>query len=152
MAEKVAIEDTFSVPVEERHRAYESTIVLSAKAGEDAREALLSTIRGVIADAGGELIEVSPAKEYTLAYPINKEQQGIMRTLVYRSTTDLPNTLTTELRHNTTLLRMLTIEQPKRPTAPARNFSPMPTEETSESASGGSGNMEEQIEGAIGNL
>ena len=130
MAEKVAIEDTFEVPVAERRVAYETTLVLSAKAGEEAREALLGKIRGFIADQGGEIIEASPAKEYTLAYPIQKEQQGIMRTLVYRGDPKLPNGLADALRHDQALLRILTIGQPKRtPVRESAPFSPMPREE-----------------------
>lgn len=114
MAEKVAIEDTFEVPQEERRQTYETTAVLSAKSSEEEREALLGKFRGIIADNGGEIIEASPAKEYTLAYPINKEQQGIMRTFVYKSDPSIPNTLSEALRHETALLRMLSIVKPKR--------------------------------------
>jgi len=158
MAEKVAIEDTFEAPVEERRRTYETTIVLSSKAGEEGREALLGKIRSYVADAGGEIIEVSPAKEFPLAYPINKERQGVMRTLVYKSKTDLPNDLARELRHETALLRMLTIEQPKRPVVkPRLAFSPMPkTTDEAEAQEAESAvsteDMEAQIEGAISNL
>lgn len=164
MAQKIAIEDTFEAPVEERLRTYETTIVLSSKAGEEAREALLGQIRNFIADRGGEIIEVSPAKEYALAYPIEKEQQGIMRTLVYKSSTDVPNALAEELRHETTVLRMLSIDQPKRsePRRSVAPFSPMPTltadaptgesAPPQETAAKDAAALEEQIEGAISNL
>lgn len=158
MATKTAIEETFMVPQEERRRDYEMTLVLSGKAGDEDRETVLSKIRTFVADHDGEIIELSPPKEYPLSYPIRKERQGVLRTLVFRSSPELPNLLADELKHEAALLRHLLIERPKQPVTPRRIFKPLSEGAAAETTSPSDKpavdetKQDEQIEGAIKGL
>jgi len=161
MATKIPIEDTLEVSIDERWGAYELTLVLSSKASDDERDSLISKIRGLISDNGGELLEVSPPKEFTLAYPIQKERQGVMRTLIFKSLTNIPNIITKALKHEPALLRLLAIERPKEQ-PPQRDDSPryssLKKEDDSErkkkdeTPALDESSLDKQIEGAISTL
>lgn len=108
-------------PQEERRRDYEMSLVLSSRATDEERDAVIEKVRFLLNDSGSEVIEVSLPKDLVLAYPINKERQGIFRMLVFRGRADVPRMLTEALRHEHTVLRQLIVDHIKK--APAASFS-----------------------------
>lgn len=129
---------------EERLRNYEMTAILSLSAEEAKREAVLDTIRRIITDERGELIEVTPAKTRTLAYPINKERQAVFATLVFRAPTTVPRRIADAFKHDTTLLRHMLTERPRVQATAKRGRETKPREKPVDET-----RMEEQIEQAL---
>ena len=141
-------EDVQDVPREERRRDYETTLVLSATANEEDRNTLVGKVQALIADEGGELIEVSPQKSFPLAYPILHERQGIMVSLVFRAASHVPERILSSLEHENFLLRHITVERPKAQ-KPRRTRASV-TERTSPvSARTETKTMDEQIQTAL---
>lgn len=98
--------------LEKRRHIYETTMILSPQINEEERNAVGEEMQRLIADGTGEVIEVAPQKQTSLAFPIRKESQGVLATLVFRGPVDLPQTIKERLRHDNRVLRAMTIEVP----------------------------------------
>jgi small subunit ribosomal protein S6 len=121
--------EPIEIPREERRRDYELAMILSTAQGEESQTAFLAKVRNAIAEEKGEVIEVTTPKTLTLAYPIRHERQGVFLTIIFRASSEVPERLLGELRHDPILLRYLIVERPK----VLRSFSmPMPQRDTGE--------------------
>ena len=149
MSDTTKQEDVLELPREERRRDYEYTLVLSANATQEAKDAVIERLRHAIADSQGELIEAGTPKTLPLSYPIRKERQGTFVTVAFRGPVHLPKTITEAIRHEQALLRQFVAERPK-VRARKERITPLFTERPPQEDAGERNKlMDEQIDTAL---
>ncbi|MBI3305182.1 30S ribosomal protein S6 [Candidatus Parcubacteria bacterium] len=112
-----------------RYRPYELVYLLSGNLEEDAAVQESAKIAKIIQDAGGIIEREETSKRRRLAYEIKHEKQAYFGVMTVTATADVSAKLKEELRHQTSLLRYLLVQQVRRPTkpSPARlKFRPAP--------------------------
>ena len=87
---------------------YEVMFVIDADQTEDAKKAVVETVKGIIAEAG----EVSEVNEWGLrkfAYPIEKKNEGYYVVMQFTAKPELPKELDRRLRISESILRHIIV-------------------------------------------
>jgi small subunit ribosomal protein S6 len=92
-------------------REYDTTFIVQPEISEEAREALLVRLKGVLERAGAVPLEVDDAGKRKLAYEIRKFQKGHYLSLFYLDTGKAVSELERVLRLDESILRFLTVRR-----------------------------------------
>lgn len=92
-------------------RLYETAFVLRPDLEEEARDALLERIKGIITDNQGEIVEVDVWGNKKLAYEINKYDTGFYVIMTFKGGTALVKELERNFRILDGVLRSLVIKK-----------------------------------------
>ncbi|MGE4551640.1 MAG: 30S ribosomal protein S6 [Desulfovibrionaceae bacterium] len=94
---------------------YETMLLFSPELEEDARNAIIENLTGVITREGGQVAELDHWGMRTLAYPVKKQTRGYYLRVVY----DAPGALVIELERNIRIadgiLKFITVKLAKSP-------------------------------------
>jgi small subunit ribosomal protein S6 len=92
-------------------REYDTTFIVQPEISEEAREALIARLKGVLERAGATPLEVDDMGKKKLAYDIKKFQKGHYLALMYLDTGKAVGELERALRLDESILRFLTVRK-----------------------------------------
>ncbi|MDR0852859.1 MAG: 30S ribosomal protein S6 [Clostridiales Family XIII bacterium] len=90
---------------------YEILFVIAAALEDDRKEAIIETVKGIISDGGGEVIDVDNQGIKKLAYPILKKNEGHYVLINFNAPTELPKELDRRLRISDDVVRHIIINK-----------------------------------------
>jgi small subunit ribosomal protein S6 len=96
------------------HRIYETTFIINAALEDPDIEAVIQKVIGYIENHGGQIKEIHKWGRRRLAYPINKKYNGYYTNIVFEATSNTVPILERFLVLEDTVLRHLTLVQPKK--------------------------------------
>ncbi|MCP4632575.1 MAG: 30S ribosomal protein S6 [candidate division Zixibacteria bacterium] len=99
-------------------KKYETTFVLDAGVDQSVLEKELSIVEGIIADGGGEVLDIERWGVRRFAYELKKRHQGNYIHVKFESPGDIPDKLAKTFRINEKILRYLTVLSPPADTTP----------------------------------
>jgi small subunit ribosomal protein S6 len=91
-------------------RHYETIVIIKPNAGEAVVTAKIDKVTGIINSFDGSIVKVDNWGLKKLAYPINKEQQGIYVYFEYASAPETIAELERQLRIDDTIFKYLTVK------------------------------------------
>ena len=89
---------------------YELMFVIDPDLEESAKEAMIETVKGIIA-ASGEVAETDIWGLKKLAYPIQKKTEGYYVVMQFTATPDLPKELDRRLRISDNVMRHIIVSK-----------------------------------------
>ena len=92
-------------------RAYELLYIVKPTLDEEAREAVLNSIKEIITSANGEVGEVDVWGSRKLAYPIQKFRDGGYTLVNLKASVDFPNELDRRLKISEDVIRHVIVVQ-----------------------------------------
>lgn len=92
-------------------RAYELLYIVKPTLDEEAREAVLNSIKETITSANGEVGEVDVWGSRKLAYPIQKFRDGVYTLINFKATVDFPKELDRRLKISEDVIRHVIVVQ-----------------------------------------
>lgn len=92
-------------------RAYELLYIVKPTLDEDAREAVLNSIKEIITSANGEVGEVDVWGSRKLAYPIQKFRDGVYTLVNFKASVDFPKELDRRLKISEDVIRHVIVVQ-----------------------------------------
>ncbi|SFE68779.1 30S ribosomal protein S6 [Peptostreptococcus sp. D1] len=92
-------------------RAYELLYIVKPTLDEEAREAVLNSIKEIIASANGEVGEVDVWGSRKLAYPIQKFRDGVYTLVNFKASVDFPKELDRRLKISEDIIRHVIVVQ-----------------------------------------
>jgi small subunit ribosomal protein S6 len=87
---------------------YEIMYIIAAALDDEAKDAVMETVEGIIAD-GGEVVKTDRIGLKKLAYPIRKKNEGYYVLVEFKAPADLPKELDRRLRISDDVVRHLII-------------------------------------------
>jgi small subunit ribosomal protein S6 len=87
---------------------YEIMYIVAAALDDEAKDAVVETVEGIIAD-GGEVVNTERIGLRKLAYPIRKKNEGYYVLMEFKAPADLPKELDRRLRISDNVVRHLII-------------------------------------------
>lgn len=92
-------------------RAYELLYIVKPTLDDEAREAILNSIKDIITSANGEVGEVDVWGSRKLAYPIQKFRDGYYILINFKATVDFPKELDRRLKISEDVMRHVIVAQ-----------------------------------------
>ena len=92
-------------------REFDTTFIVQPEISEDAREAMLARLKGVLERAGAVPLEVDDMGKRKLAYEIKRFQKGHYLSLFYADSGKAVAELERALRLDESILRFLTVRR-----------------------------------------
>ncbi|MBC2576854.1 30S ribosomal protein S6 [Peptostreptococcus canis] len=92
-------------------RAYELLYIVKPTLDDEAREAILNSIKEIITSANGEVGEVDVWGSRKLAYPIQKFRDGYYTLINFKATVDFPKELDRRLKISEDVMRHVIVAQ-----------------------------------------
>ena len=89
-------------------REYEVLFIIDPTLDEEAKDAQIEKVKGVIAE-GGEVLDVDVWGKRRLAYEINKKKDGFYVLITFNAGADLPKELDRRLRIADNIMRHITV-------------------------------------------
>ncbi len=89
-------------------REYEVLFIIDPTLDEEAKDAQIEKVKGVIAE-GGEVLDVDVWGNRRLAYEINKKKDGFYVLITFNAGADLPKELDRRLRIADNIMRHITV-------------------------------------------
>lgn len=107
---------------------YETMMVISTKLGEEEQEAVVSKFKKLI-EKNGTIEAVDEWGKRRLAYPINKEEEGVYTLIYFTAEPDFPTELERRYRITDGVLRSLIIARDEDAEVPVKAEKVAPKEE-----------------------
>ena len=89
---------------------YEIMFIIAAALENEKKDAVIETVKGIIAD-GGEVLETEVIGLKRLAYPIQKKNEGFYVLMQFNANADLPAELDRRLRISDDVVRHIIINK-----------------------------------------
>ncbi len=90
---------------------YELALVVNAKIEDDAREALVNSVKDLITRFGGKITNVDEWGKKRLAYEIQKMHEGFYYFIKFEGAATVPGELDSRIRIMENVLRFLCVRQ-----------------------------------------
>lgn len=90
---------------------YELALVVNAKIEDDARNATVETVKGLITKYGGTITNIEECGKKKLAYEIQKMKEGYYYFIQFNSDSTTPNEIEQRIRIMESVIRFLCIRQ-----------------------------------------
>lgn len=129
-------------------RRYETIIIIRPSVGEDGIKEIIGKYADIITNDGGHIVKEDHWGAKTLAYPIDKEQQGYYICLEYASVPESVSEIERLAKLDDRLLKYMTVklQDVYKPYEEAPTEESPAAEDTDEGAAGTSGEDEEEAE------
>ncbi len=92
-------------------KIYEATIVLKSNVGEDDLERIISQVEATIKNNGGTIVRTEDPNRRRFSHKINGIKEGYYISLVFNSSSELPNILKRNLAVSDDILRYMIIRK-----------------------------------------
>lgn len=92
-------------------KAYEVLYIVKPTLDDEAREAVLNSIKNIIAEAKGEVGEVDVWGSRKLAYPIEKFRDGVYTLVNFKADVEFPKELDRRLKISEDVIRHVIVAQ-----------------------------------------
>jgi len=89
---------------------YEIMFIIAAALENEKKDAVIETVKGIIAD-GGEVLETEVIGLKRLAYPIQKKSEGFYVLMQFNANAELPAELDRRLRISDDVIRHIIIKK-----------------------------------------
>lgn len=89
---------------------YELTLVVNASVDEEARKAVVDQVQELIARFDGKVVDLGKPEKKTLAYEIQKVNEGVYHFIKIEANADFPAKLEERLRIINNVLRFLIVK------------------------------------------
>lgn len=102
----------------ENKKIYELACIISPDVTDDRRNAWLDKITSLVKEQEGVVLDKPYIMDRVLAYPISKKTRGHLAIFRFEAGPSAPETINSEMRHETEILRFMLIEAPPIQKAP----------------------------------
>ncbi len=92
-------------------KAYELLYIVKPTLDDEAREAILNSIKEIITSAEGEVGEINIWGSRKLAYPIEKFKDGVYTLVNFKASVDFPKELDRRLKISEDVIRHIIVAQ-----------------------------------------
>ncbi|WP_101773884.1 30S ribosomal protein S6 [Peptostreptococcus faecalis] len=92
-------------------RSYELLYIVKPTLDEEAREAILNSIKEILTSSNGEVGEVNVWGSRKLAYPIQKFNDGVYTLVNFKAEVDVPKELDRRIKINEDIIRHIIVAQ-----------------------------------------
>ena len=92
-------------------KAYEVLYIVKPTLDDEAREAVLDSIKNIITEAKGEVGEVDVCGSRKLAYPIEKFRDGVYTLVNFKADVEFPKELDRRLKTSEDVIRHVIVAQ-----------------------------------------
>ena len=92
-------------------KAYELLYIVKPTLDDEAREAVLNSIKDIITETNGEVGEVDIGGSRKLAYPIQKFREGVYTLVNFKADVEFPKELDRRLKISEDVIRHVIVAQ-----------------------------------------